>query len=331
MHPVFKYFELDNHGYTCSLLKKSKCCNTRFKDNHSGNLVRHLQRFHVVEYSKVIGELNLRKIQTSENMVSKSSTKPKIINVKLKEEDIKSGLIEMVTNNGRPFAALNDSGFLKIMRPILDAFDGSIKTDPEWIKQHISNGAKEVRLKIEEIFKDKMISLKFDLATRVGRHFLGVNAQHIINGKIKIYTLGVVEMHEKATAENLEYKLDSILRSYKIKKSNIYSHTIDNGANMLATVNKFKKSLNFEIEDELFSTIIEEESVDSQSLMDLSRCSASNDEEIGDISKLHEDFNEIMEKNRLYSETNNLVRCAAHTIQLAVWDLLKDKIVKKVS
>ena len=90
--------------------------------------------------------------------------------------------------------------------------------------------------KIKTIIDGKMISLKADTATRADRGILGVNAQFFYLGKVKIITLGFIEVNKSHTAINLKAEIDEILNCFNIKKSQIYSVTTDNGRNLIKTV-----------------------------------------------------------------------------------------------
>lgn len=48
-------------------------------------------------------------------------TKKSLNNVKLNKQIIIDACIQLVTNNGRPFTLLEDSGFKMILDPIIDA------------------------------------------------------------------------------------------------------------------------------------------------------------------------------------------------------------------
>jgi hypothetical protein len=47
----------------------------------------------------------------------------------------------MVTVNGRPFKALSDSGFRKILDPILKGFGGTFNISPENIRDEVEGKA----------------------------------------------------------------------------------------------------------------------------------------------------------------------------------------------
>lgn len=64
--------------------------------------------------------------------------------------------------------------------------------------------------------------------------FLGINIQYRNeSGTLKVYTVGIVETFQDHTGEYLLEELKNTLLKFDIELSQIYSVTIDNGANMV--------------------------------------------------------------------------------------------------
>lgn len=91
----------------CSTEKKSKCilkindkkCGAMLNSTRPYNLKRHVERVHLEFAAKIIvNECNLN----------------------LSAKYVLNCCVEMLTINGRPFAFLSDSGFLKLINPCLD-------------------------------------------------------------------------------------------------------------------------------------------------------------------------------------------------------------------
>jgi hypothetical protein len=104
MHPARKFFErnLEADCFQCNIVVNDRACGKQVKIAHSGNFLKHIQRKHPKEYMETIGILNI-------NKKNKLMKKSQIKTVKICEETIKEGLIELVTTNARPFALLQDS------------------------------------------------------------------------------------------------------------------------------------------------------------------------------------------------------------------------------
>lgn len=111
-----------------------------------------------------------------------------------------------------------------------------------------------------------------------------------------------LEVKEGQTAKLIKDKILDILQMYKLDIRQIYSATSDNGANMIAAIKKLQKLSEFDPE------------------ILLNDCDADNDFFL-------ESF------NHEFASHLNLVRCAAHTVQLAVSDVMKrnDADVQKIT
>ncbi|KAL5246307.1 hypothetical protein ACI65C_013715 [Semiaphis heraclei] len=110
--------------------------------------------------------------------------------------------IELVSENGRPLSILEDSGFKKILNPLLKA--------------------------IEPELKNRLICLKVDGVTRLDRCILGINCQYFSDGKIKILTLGLIQLLDKHTGSYLKEMLMIILERYSVTSDQIFTITCDN-------------------------------------------------------------------------------------------------------
>ena len=222
----------------------------------------------------------------------------------MKAQDLINACVELVTKNGRPLNIFTDSGFKKLIQPILRTINPPIAINENSIREAIIHKAIEIRNEIKEEIENKLVCLKIDGATRHGRSFIGVNIQYILNRKIIIRTLGLREMFERSTSENLKNLILNILREYDITVHNIYTITTDDGSNMLKLIQLLEDELSVSNSD------IEEGEIDHTFL-----------------EKYNDDF--FLEGERLFFPEENDselligVRCVAHTLQLAVHDALQ--------
>lgn len=163
----------------------------------------------------------------------------------------------------------------------------------------------------------------------------------------------IKETQERQTKENLKALIEEVLRNFGIKLSQVYAVTHDNGANMVASVAEMKKSL-------------EHANIDLSSLVD--NCFEDTEEVNVDLAVMDDDGlpDEHIEAEDAESESDEeddftsgkdegpettaipsasadpfdtsmqdilgSVRCAAHTAQLAVWDVIKpyEKRIRKI-
>lgn len=88
---------------------------------------KHIASMHKAEHEVVIAEKEERKKRKAEknSIEEKKPKKIKPIQVKLDLDEVKDGCVNMVAVNGRPFSALDDSGFRQILDPIIAAIDPS--------------------------------------------------------------------------------------------------------------------------------------------------------------------------------------------------------------
>ena len=236
---------------------------------------------------------------------------------------------ELVTTNGRPFSILEDSGFRKILNPLLEGLHPKITINIENIKKNISKIAEEERESLKRVLSGKLLLLKIDGATCLDRSILGINVQYIKADKIIIRTLAMKEMKEKHTSYYISSIILDVLKTYDLNVDMIYSITTDNGANMLKAVsvlssyqNQIKGKETDEITDNLNENI--DENGNNAGLQELMKTTEDVDNDA--VHFLHIDH--VPEILMTYKDATSIlqgVRCAAHTLQLAVSDSIKEK------
>ncbi|KAJ6639447.1 hypothetical protein Bhyg_12192, partial [Pseudolycoriella hygida] len=192
--------------------------------------------------------------------------------------------------------------------------------------------AKAIQKIIAAEIKGRVISIKLDIATRHHRSMLCVNVQFYcrMRKKIVIRTWGCVELQRSHKSSYLEQCVYTILDLYDIDRKNIYSYTSDNGANLLCLGNLIKK--------------LQQSLVLSEQWKEFQRCGQSDiEDEIVELDAHDQefdfefDFNDDMHaqidsetRDRLLAALNDIsdsallivFSCAAHTVQLAVHDVL---------
>ena len=157
----------------------------------------------------------------------------KTVRVKIETHLLGTAWLEMVTVNGRPFKIIEDSGFRKLLNPISQALSDSgnkICINAENIRKEAVMLASKIKKEIKEDIREKFISLKIDIATRMNRAILGINIQLIKNGKLTLWTIAMKELTHRHTAEDIKNTVAEILEQYEISVSQIYTVTTDNGA-----------------------------------------------------------------------------------------------------
>jgi len=150
------------------------------------------------------------------------------------------------------------------------------------IKEIIANEYEYLKENIRKMLKTKIVCLKIDSASSHCRSVLGINVQYYEEKKLNILTLGMIELHNRHTAINLCSGIQSVLEDFDLTQEQIQSVTSDDGRNMIKAIEILSNEPNtFELESDL----------------------------------AYEDMVNDVKVHNIIS-----IRCAAHTLQLAVND-----------
>jgi hypothetical protein len=95
-----------------------------------------------------------------------------------------------------------------------------------------------IRDNIKTELKNKLISLKADCCTRLGRSVIGINVQFISDAKIVVRTLAIRRIFVRHT--NLKDLIENVLKEYHLSFLNIITVTTDNGSNFLKAISLCK-------------------------------------------------------------------------------------------
>lgn len=134
---------------------------------------------------------------------------PRIIHTK----QLLAACVELVTINGRPFDILNDSGFKKIVGPLVKHIKmknptrSKFQIDTSIIRSEIIKQYSEIKRDITEMIKDKFINIHFDVMTRKDRTILGIHAHVLYLGAPKLKTLAIIEFNKETKPACLKKKV----------------------------------------------------------------------------------------------------------------------------
>ena len=145
---------------------------------HTGNLTGHLKRRHTSQFdslqAKRIQETSSETAQKGINsfLIHKTAAIPKRIHVEfeLSKEEVEMAAIEPVTINSLPLSVFEKSGISKLLSPMLDKLGLTLNRSN--IRDLVIHQANVLREQIAEEVTGKLISLKFDIASRKERGFL---------------------------------------------------------------------------------------------------------------------------------------------------------------
>lgn len=315
--------------FKCTVENCSKICN----GSQQTNLAKHIEQTHKTFYdAHIIG----------------SAVDP--IEFAIKRLECIQNCAEIISINGRAFKSLSDSGFKKLIGKKLSKLRrtgyGKGLRGPEYpaVKQHIKYQARRVKEEIREEIKGKFIALMIDTATRNNKTFIGLSLQYIIDGRLVIRCIGMSELTGDHSSMNIKNIIMHHLNDFGINITQVISITTDNAANMI----KLMKRLNV-LPDEVESDT--EEDTDSDDDDENHESELADEEEADEIVSDSDceftdwmeyddgqaELDELLDDNREYIDlvekcVSELalatmiisgIRCAAHSLQLAVNDALK--------
>ena len=252
---IRNFFVIDETKNTSTCLIPN-CSKKTLGTTHAVNLETHVKRHQSQVHIGFEAEKLTRNRKRKEKEDARGEVK--IIRLEMSENFVKRACVELVTVNGRPFNMMQDSGFVKIVKPITDALGGGFTINPENTRDQVKLDAIQIRNKIKNEVLGKMISVKVDCATRLNRSVYAVNFQFIRysslnvlslcyqysivynyrDGKIKLRTMAMRELFDRHTGIDLKNILLQVLADYGVSISQIYSVTTDNGADMLNAVKR---------------------------------------------------------------------------------------------
>lgn len=152
-----------------------------------------------------------------------------------KPQNIIDACVGMVTADAQPLSVFDSPSFQALTNQLFDGLKMT-KISSRNVMEFIREKCSLVKSEISKKLAGKVFSLKMDTATRSDRSVLGVNVQIIKNNKILIYTLAMIEIKRRHTAENLKQEVEIVLGHFNISLHQIYSVTTDNGRIMVTAV-----------------------------------------------------------------------------------------------
>lgn len=227
------------------------------------------------------------------------------------------------------------------------------KKCPPAVLEHIDYLSSAIINAIKLEVKDRLVSLMIDIGTRNRRDILGVSVQYMRDGQMIIRNLGMILLTESHTALNINNKIRACLKIFDIKPCQVVSITSDNASNMVAMVKSFNRQLEENIDDsnndsgdnddedmnDIFSGA-EKEDI-NRVIDEYHTMNSMNDDEM-ETERRNAEASEILEDTSHYLELlkdlqNDFalhtllacgIRCAAHTLQLAMKGALKSTKIK---
>ena len=327
---IKQFWEIDNTSQvgTCKLCPESKksTAQPEYRKLQSGikrayphwtNMRKYSRSSHFKEY-KAASEEKPHTSGGMENYIKRirvqkenSGENEKIcVSFEISPNEFKDIVRKICTVDGLSFNTFEKTGIKELVNPIIQQFkkkNNPVSLNPRSVRQIVLEGSKKLEENLRREFKEKLLCLKFDLATRLGRHFVGLNVQYCSENKLVCKTLAVREIRTTATGKKLSKMIQDILQNeFKIELLQVYSITTDNGSNALAASNFISCAVEEEVDQLCMETIDDVDNID-------------------DIIAAEQLLQSSVFDLKTALEGAHLVRCAAHTLALAVEDCLGRK------
>lgn len=323
-------------------------CNSTLSALKSSNIIVHMEAKHAEIFKKRWAKAALPNINGEE--------------MEIRRMELIQTLTETVTRNSRPFALLNDSGFRKLIRKELEVlteagygigFTNGDEKCPPVVLEHIRNLSTEIMNAIKLEIKGLHLSLMVDIGSRNGRDILGISTQYMRDGRITIRSLGMILLSDAHTALNVKNKILACLHTFDINPSQIVSITTDNASNMLAMIKSFNQELDgadkegdngdsvnndsendfpsdanyvYDIRiDEIERIVDEYHTVNlmTNTEIEAERRNAEAYEILEETSNYLNLLKDLQNEFILHTLNTSGIKCAAHTLQLAIKSALK--------
>ena len=189
---------VENGHMVCTIDDVNGCKYRQKSEKYDpGNFIRHIRTAHPV-LAKSCGLIQEEAAAPSKQ---KKITKVPVI---IDRQKLLEGMIKLICMHNVPMLCVEWEGLRIILQPICDAL--KIQLNRQNLVCHLGAAAGKVRSEISSVVKGKLLCLKIDSATRLGRHILGVNIQFYDTMKkdIVIYTIG-----------NMSYKITNYYQTQK--------------------------------------------------------------------------------------------------------------------
>ncbi|KAG4074606.1 hypothetical protein HA402_004477 [Bradysia odoriphaga] len=212
----------------CMTISTCNICKKEIPGDHLGNLTKHVFQHHRAVYDEYADE---------EDFVERDAVPPKKrkITVEYDPAEVQNDWLNLIVKEGRPFVILDSQALKNLLSPIFGALEIDMLTSRN-VQVAISLRAEAVMNEIKDVLRNRIFSLKIDSATRHNRRVICLNAQIVISGVIKIFTLAMSEMQINSgrhTGKNIKLFVLAVLQKYGLKIEQIYSITQDNGRNFI--------------------------------------------------------------------------------------------------
>lgn len=239
-------------------------------------------------------------------------------------------------------------------------YGDGLGTHNEAIMKHIEYLSSEIIHQIKTEVKGQFVSLMVDTATKYRRSIMGISLQFLRGTSIVIRSIGMIHLESSHSARYIADKIFEQLRIFDVNISQVISITTDNASNMTAMINRCNDMFEENNED-VYADSADAIGNDEQGNGTDTGVNATDTIESGELqptsdadvtARIRNYLDEIELEEPGYTENTSLtepnpfavfekllrdleemltshtlnihgIRCAAHTLQLAVIGALK--------
>jgi len=147
-------------------------------------------------------------------------------------------LLYFICKDYRPFAVVEGEGFKRLIKKLAPSYKiPSVTT----FKNTLDNKYKVTKGILQScLLAAPHVSITFDAwtETKNEKSFLGLTVHYLKGTSLKSHCFAVAELNERHTAHYIREILEKIFSDWQIDKSKIVTVVTDNGANVVAAINK---------------------------------------------------------------------------------------------
>nr|XP_029713643.1 uncharacterized protein LOC115257827 [Aedes albopictus] len=215
---AYQFIDRVGNQGACRIDEASGCCYVQTTCD-VGNFIRHFR----TQHPNAARQHGLYK--DPDKIAKKPRTIPKRL-VAIDRRLLLEALTKLVCYHNLPLSCVEWEGLKQLIDPIAAAVGVTVNRSKN--KMFLHAIANRIRQALAAEMKNRLLSVKVDSASRYNRHVLGINVQYVLDCKIVIRTLGMIEVKERQTAAFLKTKILEVLQSYGVNVDQIFSITVDN-------------------------------------------------------------------------------------------------------
>lgn len=209
------------------------------------------------------------------------------------------------------------------------------------VKEHLQKTAEQVQDEIRKEIQNQSLNLLVDIVIRQRRSICGFSIQYILNGELKIRSIGMIQLLRSHTGKYISEVIIKRLKEYGIDLKQIFTITTDNGANVLKMIRDIHDHLQVEI-NKVGQTATNDQIEPIENDIANENADALIEELLSDETEITDDeaYQRLFEEVQFNEDNSTLlnamstaiasfgvdiwnitgINCAEHTLQLAIKD-----------